>query len=66
MSGQAARILTTVATQEEETTATSGRLIHGLLLEMVRDSGSAAEVAAACGHHAGWSGAPERWSGQDR
>jgi hypothetical protein len=46
--GNAARILTTITKQEEETAATIGRLIHELLLEMVRDSG-ATEVAAAGG-----------------
>jgi hypothetical protein len=40
--------LTTTTKQEEETAATIGRLIHELLLEMVRDS-VATEVAAAGG-----------------
>jgi ferritin-like metal-binding protein YciE len=46
---EAARILTTIAGQAAETAAKIGRLIHELLLEMVRDSESAAEAAAAGG-----------------
>ncbi|WP_433727872.1 ferritin-like domain-containing protein [Actinoplanes sp. CA-051413] len=49
---EAARILTMIAEQDEETAATIGRLIHELLLEMVRDSGSATEIAAAGGRAA--------------
>jgi ferritin-like metal-binding protein YciE len=45
---EAARILTTIARQEE-TAAKIGRLIHELLLEMVRDSVAGTEVAAAGG-----------------
>lgn len=46
---EAAQILTTIVEQEQETATTIGRLIYELLLEMVRDSGSATEIAAAGG-----------------
>jgi ferritin-like metal-binding protein YciE len=45
----AARILTTIAKQAEETAAKAGRLIHELLIEMARDTGSSTEVAVAGG-----------------
>jgi ferritin-like metal-binding protein YciE len=49
---EAARILTTIAKQEEVTAAKIERLIHELMLEMVRDSGTATEVAATDGRTA--------------
>jgi ferritin-like metal-binding protein YciE len=50
---EAARILTTLAEQQQDTAAKIARLIHELLLEMVSDSGPATDVAAAGGGAAG-------------